>query len=400
MPDAMVGALSCLRAYGRRAASDPALRQAVVIFTVMRIVLSLWTALVLFATHAPTSPDDILRPYQGIEPVGGGLAGLFLGVWQRFDTLWYLRIAQMGYSPNDGSTVYFPLYPLLTRLLGKILLGNYLVAALIISNVAYIAALYCLYKLTEGRWGASAARRSAKYLAIFPTSFFFLAAYTESLFLALTLAAFLYASKSKWWRAGLLGSLAALTRLQGLVLVAPLLYMYLRERGLRPRTVRLDILGPLIVPFGALLFLAYQRLVLRSASLTSVYQGQLHAQFVWPWENVVATLANILSLQGTFINILNLSLAVIFLAMTVISFRKLGAEYGIYMAVSMTVLLLRRTTLQPLVSMSRYVLVLFPAFILWGLWGRNPRVQRLIIYPSVALLLYLSGQFAMWGWVA
>ena len=69
-------------------------------------------------------------------------------------------------------------------------------------------------------------------------------------------------------------------------------------------------------------------------------------------------------------------------------------------AVTLFVLLLRRTTLQPLVSMSRYVLVLFPAFMIWGRWGRNPRIQRLIIYSSVALLLYLSGQFAMWGWVA
>ena len=94
------------------------------------------------------------------------------------------------------------------------------------------------------------------------------------------------------------------------------------------------------------------------------------------------------------------STAVYQIAMAVLSFRELPLEYGIYMAVTIFVLLLRRTTLQPMVSMSRYVLVLFPAFMLWGRWGRNPRVRRLIVYPCVALLLYLSGQFAMWGWVA
>ncbi|HJX38442.1 MAG TPA: hypothetical protein VJ714_07575, partial [Anaerolineae bacterium] len=79
----------------------------------MRVVISLWAALVLLVTQAPTGPDDVLRPYQGVEPVSGGIAELFLGVWQRFDTLWYLRIAAQGYAPDDGSTVYFPLYPML-----------------------------------------------------------------------------------------------------------------------------------------------------------------------------------------------------------------------------------------------------------------------------------------------
>ncbi|HEM61479.1 MAG TPA: hypothetical protein ENO24_04240, partial [Chloroflexi bacterium] len=261
MPDAIARALCYLRTTGRRAIADPAVRHALLIFIAMRILLSLWPALVLAVTQAPTAPDEVLRPYQGIEPITGGPAELFLGVWQRFDTLWYLKIAQHGYSPDDGSTVYFPLYPLLVRLLGKILLGNYLVAAMIISNVAYIAVLFCLYRLTEDELGRTAARRSTIYLALFPTAFFFLAAYTESLFLALTLASFLCASQKRWWLAGLFGLLASLTKLQGVVLVAPLLYMYLRDKGLQLRAVRPDVLGPLTVPCGAILFLAYQHLV-------------------------------------------------------------------------------------------------------------------------------------------
>ncbi|MDH4207545.1 MAG: mannosyltransferase family protein [Anaerolineae bacterium] len=383
----------------RELGADPALRHAALLFAVSRIALSLWAALVLTLTRPPTSPDDVLRPYQGVEPISGGAGELLLGVWQRFDTMWYLRIAEQGYSPDDGSTVYFPLYPLLIRLLGKVLLGNYLVAALLISNLAYIAALYCLYKLAEKELGRSIARRSSVYLAVFPTAFFFLAAYTESLFVLLTLAAFMCAHEKRWGLAGFLGLLTSLTRLQGVVLLCPLLYMYLRQRGFRLSAMRPDVLGPLIVPLGAALFLAYQHLVLGSAPLLSTYQTQLHAQFVWPWDNIAATVRQILSPQGTFIDALNLTMTGVFLAMAVTTWRKLPLEYGIYMAVTMFVLLLRRTTLQPLVSMSRYVLVLFPAFMLWGRWGGNPRVQRLIVYPSVALLLYLSGQFVMWGWV-
>lgn len=389
-----------LRRWTNHVKSDPAFRYALVVFLVMRVVISLWMALVLAVTRPPTTTDDILRPYQGVEPITGGPAELFLGVWQRFDTLWYTKIASQGYSPNDGSTVYFPLYPFLIRTLGKALLGNYLPAAVLISNVAYVGALVCLYKLTEKQLGRASARRSVVYLAIFPTAFFFLAPYSESLFLFLALAAFLCAERRRWWLSGACGLLCSLTRLQGIVLVVPLLYMYMQDRQWRLRELRPDLLGPFMIPCGAGLFLAYQQLVIGSAPLLTTYQTQLYAQFVWPWENIIATWQKILSVEGTFINVLNLGVACLFLAMTLVSFYRLPRSYSIYMAVSLLVLLLRRTTLQPLVSMSRYVLVLFPAFMIWGCWGRNPRVQRLIVYPSVALLMYLSGQFAMWGWVA
>ena len=85
--------------------------------------------------------------------------------------------------------------------------------------------------------------------------------------------------------------------------------------------------------------------------------------------------------------------------MTLLSFQKLPLEYGIYMALTMVILLVRRTTIEPLVSMTRYLLALFPAFMIWGRWGRNPWVHRGILYPSIALLIYLAGQFVIWGWV-
>jgi len=389
-----------LRVRIRELGADPAFRHGALLFAVSRIALSLWAALVLALTQTPTSPDDVLRPYQGVEPISGGIAELFLGVWQRFDTLWYLRIAAQGYAPDDGSTVYFPLYPMLIKLVGTLFAGNYLLAALVISNLAFVGVLFCLYRLTARQFGGTGARRSTLYLAIFPTAFFFLAAYAESLFLLLTLAAFLSAHEKRWWLAGTLGFLASLTRLQGVVLLAPLLYMYLRHKGFRLSGVRPDVLGPLIVPMGAALFMAYQHLVLGSAPLMSTYQTQLYAQFVWPWDNIIASVQQIVSPEGTFVDVLNLLATGVFIAMTILSFRRLPMEYAIYMAITLLALMLRRTTLQPLVSMSRYVLVLFPAFMLWAHWGSNPRIQRLIVYPSVALLLYLSGQFAMWGWVA
>ncbi len=360
----------------------------------MRVAISLLAALILWLLNPPTTPDPLLRPYQGVEPIIGGWAELVFGVWQRFDTLWYLKIATHGYSLEDGSTAYFPLYPLLIRAGGKILLGNYLLATLIISNLAYIGLLFYLYRLTTLLLEEETARRTVVYLAIFPTSFFFLAGYTESLFLLFTLATFWYAHQKRWWLAGILGFLASLTRLQGVILILPLLYFYFeRERQARPALLTL-----FLIPLGSASFLLYQNFL--GASLLDVYQSHLHAQFALPWDNIIATVQKILSPEGTFINIVNLIMTFVFLAMTIVSFRALPLTYSLYMALTMFVLLLRRTTAQPLVSMSRYLLTLFPAFIIWGRWGENPWVNRLIIYPSVALLIYLCGQFAIWGWVA
>jgi hypothetical protein len=83
-----------------------------------------------------------------------------------------------------------------------------------------------------------------------------------------------------------------------------------------------------------------------------------------------------------------------------LSWRRFSLSYHMYTIGTLVLATIRLVETQPLNSMSRYVLPLFPIFIYLGLLGTNSRVHRLIFYPSVTLLLYLSGQFAMWGWVA
>ncbi len=85
---------------------------------------------------------------------------------------------------------------------------------------------------------------------------------------------------------------------------------------------------------------------------------------------------------------------------TVITFRRLGVTYGLYSAMLLLFMLLPVSELKPLFSFSRYALVFFPTFMILGLAGKNPWAHRLIVYPSIALYLYFSGQFFMWGWVA
>ena len=204
------------RLWGR---DGSAFRWAVVIFATMRVSLSLIAALALF--QFPLYPTTY---YHDVPPVPPGIANALLGVWQRFDTLWYTKIAMQGYAQGDGTTVFFPLYPILTRFVGKVLWGNYLLGGIIVSNVAYFLALIALYKLTQLEFDSQVAARTVVYLSVFPTAFFLLAAYTESLFLLFAVAAFYYARKGNWLAASVMGLLAALTKQLGLLLLLPLLY--------------------------------------------------------------------------------------------------------------------------------------------------------------------------------
>ncbi len=355
-----------------------------------------------YAGHAlgasPYSPEEIF-PYRGIAPE----TNLFLSVWQRFDTNWYLEIARDGYV-DAGSKVYFPLYPLLIRLVSA-LVGNAMLAALLISNVALIGALALLYRLSKALFGATSARRAVAYWLVFPTAFFLFAAYTESLFLFLVLAAFDCARRERWVLAAMFGALAALTRLQGVLLIVPLAVVGFRYCVLRiPFTpyairnmqyaIRTTQYAILLIPLATLAFLAYTNL-----SLLASYEDELHARFVLPWKNLAAALALIVDGRAGFVDGLNLLTTLGFGALLVAVWRALPREYAVYALLMYLAPLFRMTTLQPLVSMDRYVLAIFPAFIWLGARGQNAWVNRAIVYLSFPLQLYLSAQFVLWGWV-
>src|ERR1044071_9378240 len=136
----------------------------------------------------------------------------WLAIWNRWDAPHYLDIARMGYVSEGVEArwiVFFPLYPWLVR------------AAFFVSGVASVAAGLLLYRLARADGEAEEVARGAVfYLLVFPTAYFLHIGYNESLFLALALGAFLAARGRKWWAAGLLGFFAALTRINGVVLLS------------------------------------------------------------------------------------------------------------------------------------------------------------------------------------
>ena len=345
---------------------------------------------------SPYSVEDIF-PYRGVASE----QNILLSVWQRFDTNWYLKIAREGYV-DAASTVYFPLYPFLIRVV-SVFVGNAMLAALIVSNLALIGALALLYRLSAALFDTPSARRAVAYWLLFPTAFFLQAAYTESLFLFLTLAAFDCARRDRWVLASLFGALAALTRLQGVLLVVPLAMWGFRfqvsgsrfeVRGLRIMRHVLRFALLLLIPLATLAFLAFTNL-----SLIASYEGELHARFVMPWENVAASLVLIANGRASFVDGLNLLATLGSGAMLFAIWRGLPREFTLYAFLMYLAPLFRMTTLQPLVSMDRYALAIFPVFIVLGVRGKNAWINRAIVYVSFPLQLYLSAQFVLWGWV-
>jgi hypothetical protein len=368
-------------------------------------------------------------------PTGlGPLAERFWGVWSHWDGEWFLYVAQVGYRPGDFTSPFFPLYPILVRILATVLGGNYLWAGVIVSALAAAVALVLLYLLVSYEMGPSAGKRSALYLAVFPTSFFLAACYSESLFLALCLGAFLAARKySNWWVAGLLVGLAALTRNLGILLLLPLGWEWLAQHrskllnfsgnGWRLTVRRQDfqLLPALAFVLLPLLFvgswLVFNAIALADPlNFMSVQNNPVwNRHSSWPWQTVAhafelfvtnLTLPTRVPTYREDPNLLDL-LFWLFLAGSFVIVvcqvwrRRLAGAYLIYFAIAWLLPLFSPAAKEPLLSYPRFALLVFPAFMgLAWLGGRWPLLHYLYLIGGVLLGGLLFARFANWYWVA
>lgn len=387
----------------------PEVRLAIGVAVTMRVALSA-TAAWLVSPRPPYETAIIRAQYLGQKP----LHDLLLSPWQRFDVLWYVRIALNGYGIHDGSTVYFPLYPLLIRLTAGVLGGNAVLAALTVSNLCFAGFLVVLYRLAAERLGDRVARRSLIMFCLLPTSFFLLAPYTESLFLLLAAGSLLARSHDRCLLAGALAFLAALTRLQGIVLALPLLYAAGRARSERRAAFRIGAdrtagivaaarpwLAAAMPLAGTLSFLAYTRFFLHGSLITDTYSGQVHQQISAPWTTLAAywtALAahhwHIFSYStGNWVDAMNLSLAIAVLALVLPARRLLGGDLWLYaLATWWVTLCIHQST-------ARYMLTVFPAFIVLARLASARWVMRLALLLGAPVMLFVAGEFALWSFV-
>lgn len=395
--------------------SDTAVRQAILIFIVLRIFLSVWGVVAITVNPPPEDAPDIISQQLGQPSLNEGWTGLLLGPWQRFDSLRYTRIAAEGYA-HEPDSAFPPLYPLGMRLLGRLLGGthaSYLLAGILISNAAFIGLLILLHKVTEKDVGPRFAPRTVLYLAVFPASFFLLAAYSESLFLLLALGSLWAGRQGRFGLAGGLGFLASLTRLTGWVLVVPLAYEFWRQRlgrgkwRIRPAAWSPKLPGEafavLLPGLGTLSFMVYRQII-GMPPLNQLYANYWYQDTSFPgidvWRAVQAVFFGVGRRAGDPAMVLDLAIVILLFVTTILAFRYLPRSWGLYAAIMLFFILLPSAPLKPLYSFSRYALAFFTLFFILGIAGQRPWLHRLILYPFAALLLYFSMVFFMWGWVA
>jgi hypothetical protein len=165
------------------------LREALFLFILLRLSLSVYAIAVtfMFQVPPPCFHNGVVDWTSMPVLYSDGADARLFGVWQRWDACWYLRIAQFGYEPGEPGTAFFPLYPMAIRVLGPWLFGNLTLAALAVSGIAYVAAMAILHAMVTRDVDRETAERSMLYLSVFPTAFFLFAPFTESTFLALAL---------------------------------------------------------------------------------------------------------------------------------------------------------------------------------------------------------------------
>jgi hypothetical protein len=340
--------------------------------------------------------------------------GYFTDIWARWDSDFFLRIAQHGYS--DSSAAFAPLYPALVAVLGRVFFGHYIVAGVVVSLLCCLGAFLLLYRLAEERLGVDGALRSVLYLAVFPMALFLQAVYSESLFLLLALAAFALAERGRFAGAGVVTGLAILARIAGLALLPALAVLAWRHRE------RLRALGKLALalPVAAIYPLVLWQQVGDPFAFSDA-QDRWHRHLSWAgpfaglWHGLTSAwhgLEQFVVGHGTNVpgtqpmhaaaeNVQAFAFLVLFLVLTVVAWRRLGTAYGVFAAVSLAIPLSYPSSRWPLLSLPRFGLVIFPLFLgLAALTADRPRLHTAVVACSSVFLGVAVVQWALWQWVA
>lgn len=311
-----------------------------------------------------------------------------INMWSHCDSRWYLSIARDGYqlTPNEQSNIAFaPLYALLMRVGGWIGGGSdsaFLIAGIIIANVSLIAAVAYLVALMQMEgYDEATAGRAGWYLLVFPTSFFFSAAYPMSLFIALAIGAFYAARRDQWRIAGLLVGLATLSRPDGVMLCAGLAVEYWQQHKF---SLKHGVLWLASGPAAVLGWMAYQWYRFGDPL------AFVHIQKEWG-SYPLQTLLH--SQHGTF----QLAGPVLFAVLIVMAIRHLRPGY-IFYAVAMFAVMLAAPRY---CSITRYIIVLFPVYMMLAIVARRWRFVHLAFTaPSLLVSVLLMIRFTLCLWVA
>jgi hypothetical protein len=326
--------------------------------------------------------------------------GSFTDVWARWDSSFFLQIAEHGY--DRATAAFYPLYPGLVAVLGRVLFGQYIVAGIVVSLAAALGAFLLLHRVAEERLGADGARRTVLYLALFPTALFLQSVYSESLYLLLVLAAFVLAERGHFAWAGVVTGLTILTRVTGVALLPALALLAWRHRDRLRAFAGLALAVPVAAAYPLLL---WQQIDDPWAFVHAQERWHRHLSAAGPFGGIWDALTNWVPpgadhAHALAVNAEALIALVFFTALTVVAWRRFGAPYGLFAALSLAIPLSLPSDRWPLLSMPRFGLVIFPLFMALAVLGGRPRVHTAIVAVSSLFLGIVVAQWALWQWVA
>lgn len=349
----------------------------------------------------------------------GGLLDDLLSPLARWDTTWFLGIAEDGYT-EELDTAFFPLYPLLVRALVAPFASEeaLLVSAFVVSLACFLGALVLLQRLVELELGRKTAVASVWLLALFPAAVYFGAPYSESLFLLVSVGAFYAARTEHWAWAGILAAAASATRSAGLVLMVPLVIFWLRSD---PR--RLGALAWLgVAPLGIAAYAVYLGIdygdALAFVDAQEAWKRDFAGPLVGAWDGLTAAWDGVRQLLGgsaetvyfdraggdpdanARINVMLFAFLVFAAVAVVGTLRRLPLPYGAYALVALVLPLSWPVDPQPLMSLPRFVAVLFPLFIWLALVCEEHRRTVPVAVASAAGLAFFTIRFASWEWIS
>jgi hypothetical protein len=389
-----------------------------------------WVAGLITAIIFGTAPHhsvalDPIAHY--VRPFGIHFFNLLVSPGARYDSAWYLSIARLGYV-HHVQAVFFPLYPLSVAVLGLTRLPD-VIAGIVLSCAFAIGALYLLFRLVELDQGAEKARHTIWIVAWLPMALFLSAVYSESLFLLLTIGSMYAARRDQWWLAGVAGCLAAATRNSGFLLVVPLLLLYLY--GPRPRppdrqpagrfapryAVRPDIAWIALVPVGMIGYLFYLHFAVGHPLAPFTAEHRWSRYFAPLGGIPLGIYAAVKSLVGIIpgvdpklashlstLKIIRHEVELAFLALSgfLLWFgrRRLPVAYTAFAALSLAAAVSVPAHGEPLKSLPRFTLVIFPLWISLALWADSRRRLRALSAVLPVLLAAWTFLFVGWYWAA
>lgn len=333
-------------------------------------------------------------------------APLPLDIWARWDSEWYLLIAQRGYdatdaindlpvaySPEDTSG-FFPLYPLLIRAVAPLV--GAVGAGILISNIALLLSLWLMLAVARDLWGETFGTRAGLYagtaLLFFPFTLFHSAVYSESLFLALSLGTFVLARRNRFGWAGLVAALATLSRPFGALLAVLLILEWWRHRH-RSRWGWAAV-GSIAVALGLYMLYCYG---LFGDALAFVHrQERWRGAMGWPGKAFLRWFQAGPTLHGAHGSLIELVFASLFLGSLPMAVRRLRPSLSWYLIICVALPLC-----STLWSFGRLSSAFFPIYLLAGLACAegNIRLGRMWVLVGGIGSIVAMACFAAGWWV-